>query len=89
VLGDQHWLKLLDQRRIDHPKDVLTPYRDMIEHQVLNSAGKHRYRRAVALLSALRDAYATAGGRAAFTTYLENLRTRRPAFIKTLDAATL
>jgi hypothetical protein len=92
VLGDQQWLKLLDQRRIDHPKDVLTMYQDMIEHQVLNSADKHRYRRAVALLSALRDAYATADDRAAFTTYLENLRarhTRRPTFIKTLDAANL
>jgi uncharacterized Zn finger protein len=92
VLGDRQWLKILDQRRIDHPKDVLTPYQDLIEHQVLNSADKHRYRRAAALLSDLRDAYASAGDRAAFTTYLENLRSRhvrRPTFIRTLDAANL
>jgi hypothetical protein len=92
VLGDHQWLKILNQRRIDHPKDVLTPYQDLIERQVLNSADKNRYRKAVALLSDLRDAYASAGDQAAFTTYLDGLRsrhTRRPTFIKTLDAANL
>lgn len=90
VLGDQQWLSLLEQRRIDHPEDILTAYHDLIESHVLNSADKHRYRRAVALLPTLRDAHAKAGDPAAFTTYLEGLRarhTRRPTFIKTLDAA--
>lgn len=90
VLGDQQWLRILDQRRTGHPEDVLHPYREMIEHHVLNSADKQRYRRAVALLPALRDAYAKAGDQAAFTTYLEDLRLRhkrRPTFMKTLDAA--
>jgi uncharacterized Zn finger protein len=91
-LGDQQWLSLLEQRRTDHPEDVLTPYQDMIERHIQNSADKHRYRRAVALLRNLRDAYAKAGDQAAFTEYLEELRARharRPTFIKTLDAADL
>ena len=91
-LGDQQWLRLLEQRRTEHPEDVLTPYQDMIEQHILNSADKHRYRRAVALLPNLRDAYAKAGDQTAFAAYLENLRarhTRRPTFIKTLETADL
>lgn len=45
VLGDQRWLKLLDQRRIDHPGDTLAPYEELIERHVLNSADKNRYRK--------------------------------------------
>ncbi|WP_051799908.1 hypothetical protein [Catenuloplanes japonicus] len=92
VLGDQQWLRLLDQRRLDHPEDVLAPYQEMIEGHVLNSADKHRYRRAIAMLPALRDAYQAAGHWDAFARYLEDLRarhTRRPTFIKTLDGANL
>jgi hypothetical protein len=89
-LGDQRWLKLLEQRRIRHPADVITPYQDMIERHILNSSDKQRYRRAVALLSALSNAYTAAGDPIAFSAYLTDLRVRharRPAFIKTLDAA--
>ncbi|MDP9797467.1 tetratricopeptide (TPR) repeat protein [Catenuloplanes nepalensis] len=92
VLGDQQWSGLLDQRRLDHPEDVLDPYQEMIEGHVLNSTDKHRYRRAIALLPALRDAYQAAGHRDAFTRYLEDLRgrhARRPTFIKALDGANL
>jgi hypothetical protein len=81
ALGDQQWLKLLEERRSHHPEDVLYPYQEMIELHVLNSADKHRYRRAVALLPALRAAYAKAGDQAAFTAYVDDLRvrhTRRP-----------
>jgi hypothetical protein len=91
-LGEQQWLRLLEQRRTDHPEDVLTPYQEMIERHVLDSTDKHRYRRAIALLPNLRDAYAKAIDQAAFTAYLEELRARhirRPTFIKTLDAADL
>lgn len=92
VLGDEQWLKLLNERRIDHPEDVLVPYQDMIESHVLNSADKHRYRRAIALLPALRDAYQAPGDRRAFMRYLDDLRARharRPTFIKALDGANL
>ena len=64
----------------------------MIESHVLNSADKHRYRRAIALLPALRDAYQAPGDRRAFMRYLDDLRARharRPTFIKALDGANL
>ena len=84
--------KLANGRRLDHPEDVLHPEQELIEGHVLNSEDRHRYRRAVALLPAPRDAYQAAGRRDAFTKYLEDLRarhTRRPTFIKTLDRANL
>jgi uncharacterized Zn finger protein len=77
---------------VSRPEDVITPYQEMVERLVPNSVDKYRYRRAVALLPALRDAYAQAGDPATFMAYLENLRarhTRRPTFTKTLDAADL
>lgn len=92
TLGDQQWLKLLEQRRTSHPADVVAPCQEMVERHILNSADKYRYRRAVALLPALRDAYAKAGDPAAFTSYLGELRarhTRRPTFLKTLEATDL
>jgi len=91
-LGDQQWLKLLEQRRTSHPADVVTPYQDMIERRILNAGDKYRYRRAITLLPALRDAYMKAGDPTAFTSYLQELRARharRPTFIKTLEAADL
>ena len=90
-LGDRLWLRLLERRQGRHPADVLAPYQDMVEH-VLNSSDKHRYRRAIALLPALRDAYTAAGDPTAFPAYLAELRARhgrRPTFVKALDAAGL
>lgn len=89
-IGDRQWLVLLERRRTRHPAEVIEPYQDLVERHILNSADKQRYRRAVALLPALRAAYTAAGEPTAFLTYLADLRTRhtrRPTFIKTLDAA--
>ncbi|MEU5949769.1 hypothetical protein ABZ793_30040 [Micromonospora sp. NPDC047465] len=75
-----------------HPEEVIQPYRDLVEQAILDSADKWRYRRAVALLPALRAAYEAVGEPGAFGQYLAELRIahkRRPTFLKTLDAAGL
>jgi uncharacterized Zn finger protein len=62
----------------------------MVERYIHDSTDKRRYRRAVALLPALRAAYTATGEPAAFPAYMADLRLRhkrRPAFLKTLDAA--
>lgn len=91
-LGGPQWQTLLERRAVMHPAEVIQPYRDLVEQAILNSADKRRYRRAVALLAALRAAYQAAGEAAAFGRYLAELRIahkRRPTFLKTLDAAGL
>lgn len=91
-LGGPQWQALLQGRAVTHPEEVIQPYRDLVEQAILNSADKRRYRRAVALLAALRAAYQAAGEAAAFGRYLAELRIahkRRPTFLKTLDAAGL
>ncbi|MDG4801461.1 DUF6880 family protein [Micromonospora sp. WMMD980] len=91
-LGGPQWQTLLQGRAVTHPEEVIQPYRDLVEQAILNSADKRRYRRAVALLAALRAAYQAAGETAAFGRYLAELRIahkRRPTFLKTLDAAGL
>jgi hypothetical protein len=90
ALRDEQWLTVLGQRGAGHPADVLAPYAELIEHHILNSSGKNRYRRAVGLLPALRDAYAKSGDSGGFRAYLEGLRARhalRPAFIRALDTS--
>ncbi|MBM0238574.1 hypothetical protein JNW88_17995 [Micromonospora sp. ATA32] len=91
-LGGPQWQTLLQGRAVTHPEEVIQPYRDLVEQAILNSADKRRYRRAVALLPALRPAYQATGEHAAFGQYLAELRVehkRRPTFLKTLDAAGL
>ncbi|PMR62623.1 hypothetical protein C1A38_02385 [Verrucosispora sp. ts21] len=91
-LGGPQWQTLLERRAVMHPAEVIQPYRDLVEQVILNSADKRRYRRAIALLPALRAAYQAAGEPAAFGRYLAELRIahkRRPTFLKTLDAAGL
>jgi len=80
---------VLARRTTSHPEDIIQPYEDMIEDHVLDSRDARRYRRAVAYLPALREAYTATGRPEAFTAYLTALRQRykiRPAFVKTLDA---
>ncbi|GAA0462533.1 hypothetical protein Aca07nite_25490 [Actinoplanes capillaceus] len=87
-VGGPQWVTLLERRRRTHPAEVIGLYEELIEQHVLDSADGQRYRRAVALLPALRDAYGD--DRDAFEDYLAALRarhTRRPTFLKTLDAA--
>jgi hypothetical protein len=89
-IGERQWLALLDRRGSVHPADVIEPYQDLVERYVLDSADKRRYRRAVALLPALRAVYRAVGEPEAFSAYLADLRVRhkrRPTFLKTLDAA--
>ncbi|MFD0583282.1 hypothetical protein [Dactylosporangium darangshiense] len=89
-LGRQRWAGLLDQRRTAEPADVIEPYQDLIEEQVRDSGDKHRYRRALPLLSALRAACRAAGQDDRFAAYLADFRDRhrrRPTLIKTLDGA--
>ncbi|MGC5021451.1 hypothetical protein [Micromonospora sp. DT47] len=89
-LAGSQWQTLLQRRAATHPAEVIQPYRDLVEQAILNSADKRRYRRAVALLPALRAAYQATGEPAAFPRYLAELRTehkRRPTFLTTLDAA--
>ncbi|WP_319459345.1 DUF6880 family protein [Micromonospora sp. RTP1Z1] len=91
-LGGPQWQTLLHRRAATHPKEVIQPYRDLVEQAILNSADKRRYRRAVALLTALRAVYQAAGEPTTFGRYLAELRIahkRRPTFLKTLDAAGL
>ncbi len=91
-LGDQRWLELLEHHRVRNPAEVIAPYQDMIERHILDSSDKQRYRRAVALVGTLSDAYTSVGDPIAFPAYLTDLRVRharRPTFIKTLDAADL
>ncbi|MER7415969.1 hypothetical protein ABT346_04135 [Micromonospora peucetia] len=91
-LGGPQWQTLLQGRAVTHPEEVIQPYRDLVEQAVLNSADKQRYRRAVALLTALKAAYQATGEHAAFEQYLAELRVehkRRPTFLKTLDATGL
>ncbi|MBM0239318.1 hypothetical protein JNW88_23185 [Micromonospora sp. ATA32] len=45
---------------VTHPAEVIRLYRDLVGLAILNSADKRRYRRAVALLPALRAAYQAA-----------------------------
>jgi tetratricopeptide (TPR) repeat protein len=83
------WVDVLARRATSHPEDIIQPYEDMIEDHVLDSRDARRYRRAVAYLPALREAYTVTGCPEAFTAYLTALRQRhkiRPAFVKTLDA---
>ena len=90
--GGSQWQTLLQRRAVTYPAGVIQPYRDLVEQAILNSANKRRYRRAVALLSALQAAYQADGLPAAFPPYLAELRVehkRRPTFLKTLDAAGL
>jgi hypothetical protein len=64
----------------------------MIERHILDSSDKQRYRRTVALVGTLSDAYTAVGDPIAFPAYLTDLRVRharRPTFIKALDAADL
>lgn len=81
---------MLGRRAVTHPADTLQPYQDLIEHHVLNSTDKYRYRRAIAILPALRAAYHAAGQPEAYPAYRRALRerhTRRPTFLKTLDSS--
>jgi hypothetical protein len=89
-VGERQWLSLLERRGVSHPADVIGPYQDMVERYIRDSTDKRRYRRAVALLPALRAAYTATGDPAAFPAYVTDLRLRhkrRPTFLKTLDAA--
>jgi uncharacterized protein DUF6880/Ku-like protein len=89
-LGHHLWLRLLEKRRTTHPADTITPYQEVIEQHILNSSDKQRYGRAIELLPALREAWTAAGRPKAFPAYLTELRTRhsrRPTFLKKLDAA--
>jgi hypothetical protein len=89
-VGERQWLSLLQRRGVSHPADVIGPYQDMVERYIRDSTDKRRYRRAVALLPALRAAYTATGDPAAFPAYVTDLRLRhkrRPTFLKTLDAA--
>ncbi len=89
-VDERQWLSLLERRGVSHPADVIGPYQDMVERYIHDSTDKRRYRRAVALLPALRAAYTATGEPAAFPAYMADLRLRhkrRPAFLKTLDAA--
>ena len=82
-------MDVLARRATSHPEDIIQPYEDMIEDHVFDSRDARRYRRAVAYLPALREAYTVTGRPEAFTAYLAALRRRhkmRPAFLKTLDA---
>lgn len=89
-IGEPQWLSLLERRGVSHPADVIAPYQDMVERYIRDSTDKRRYRRAVALLPALRAAYTATGDPSAFPAYLADLRLRhkrRPRLLKTLDAA--
>jgi hypothetical protein len=91
-IGERQWLSLLERRGVSHPADVIGPYQDVVERYIRDSTDKRRYRRAVALLPALRAAYTATGDPAAFPAYLADLRLRhkrRPTFLKTLDAASI
>ncbi|XVU23582.1 hypothetical protein ACQPZJ_41035 [Actinoplanes sp. CA-054009] len=88
--GEGQLLTLLERRRATHPAEVIGPYQELIERRALTSGDKQRYRRAVALLPALREAYSAAGDPGGYATYLADLRVRharRPTFLKTLEAA--
>ncbi|WP_405434910.1 hypothetical protein [Micromonospora sp. NBC_00617] len=83
-LGGPQWQTLLARRAATHPEEAIQPYRDLVEQAILNSADKRRYRRAVALLPALRAVYQAIGEHAAFGQYLAELRVehkRRPTFL--------
>jgi hypothetical protein len=91
-IDERQWLSLLERRGDSHPADVIGPYQDMVERYIRDSTDKRRYRRAVALLPALRAAYTATGDPAAFPAYMADLRLRhkrRPTFLKTLDAASI
>lgn len=90
AIGARQWLRLLELRRVTHPGEVVKAYQQVIENQILDSRDKHRYRRALPLLAAMRDAYRACGDRTTFPAYLTELRVRhkrRPTFLKTLDRA--
>ncbi|MFF5079200.1 hypothetical protein ACFY36_19250 [Actinoplanes sp. NPDC000266] len=87
-VGEHQWLTLLERRRATHPAEVIGPYEELVERRALKSEDKQRYRRAVALLPALREAYWAAGTPEGYRTYLSDLRsrhTRRPAFLRALE----
>lgn len=91
-LYDRQLLALLERRRVTHPRDVIDPYQRLIDRHILNAADKHRYRRAIDLLPALRDAYRGAGDPDDFPQYLSELRAqnkRRPAFLAKLDIVSM
>jgi uncharacterized Zn finger protein len=89
-IGEPQWLSLLERRGVSHPADVIASYQEMVERYIRDFTDKRRYRRAVALLPALRAAYTATGDPSAFPAYLADLRLRhkrRPRLLKTLDAA--
>jgi len=64
--------------------------RDLIELGIERTSDKYRYPKAIKALKRLRDDCQRAGGEAAFTTYLDELRNRQrrtTSFIAKLEAA--
>jgi hypothetical protein len=91
-VDERRWLSLLERRGVSHPADVIGPYQDMVDRYIHDSTDKRRYRRAVALLPALRAAYTATGDPAAFPAYMADQRLRhqrRPTFLETLDTASV
>jgi hypothetical protein len=89
ALGEAQLLELLASRAANQPADVVEPYRQLIEQDVLDSGDKWRYERALKLVPPLQAAYRALGDDDGWTQYLDDLRDRhriRPTFLRTLAA---
>jgi uncharacterized Zn finger protein len=79
-------------KAVDHPQDVIEPWRRLIEPRLDVSTDKCRYSKVMKMLPRLRDAYQASADAIGFETYLGRLRDqhkRKSSFIAMLDRADL
>jgi hypothetical protein len=89
TLTPSRWHQLIETRQQTHPADVIDPWQQLIEHQ-LAATDKSRYRRAAAMITALRTAYHSCDDAPRYQSYITDLRHRRKtAFLAILDRALL
>ena len=85
----QLWLEVARKRAINHPSDVISGYRSLIEDRATD-VGRRQYREVVRLLRELRSAAEGSGRLPDFHTFLGELRARhrrKSALLDELDQA--
>lgn len=91
-LHASRWQQLIELRQPDHPADVITPLRRLIEQRLTDDRDKYRYDRAIKMLRQLRGAHRAAGCSDDFATYAADLRERhkrKTSLLAKLDRAGL
>lgn len=91
-LHESEWFRLIELWEIEHPADVIAPYRELIELRLAAAGDKYRYNKAVKTIARLGEAYRRSGDENGFAGYLVDLRKRhkrKTSFLARLDRARL